>query len=212
MVGAYADRKPLAERVRVKNNVRETKMNRDFLKNAGLTDDQIETIMAEYGKDIQAEKERAKAVGNDADAVRKELETYKAKVAELEKAAGDSDAVRAELADLKAQVEADKKAAEDAKHDADLTAAIKAAFPADRKFVNEITEKALIAQIKDELSKPENTGKGAGEIFTALTKDKDGIFQSPQQVHSFGRFHDVPPDAVDEAKARAVMGLPPIKE
>ena len=187
-------------------------MNRDFLKNAGLTDDQIELIMAEHGKDIQAEKERAKTVSGDADAVRKELETYKAKVADLEKAAGDSEAVKAELADLKAQVEADKQAAENAKHDADLTAAIKAAFPADKKFVNDITEKALIAQIKEELSKPENTGKGAGEIFTALTKDKEGIFQSPQQIHTFGRFHDVPADAVDEAKARAIMGLPPVKE
>ncbi|MBQ6508070.1 MAG: phage scaffolding protein [Flexilinea sp.] len=180
-------------------------MNREFLKNAGLTDEQIEMIMAEHGKDIQAEKDKAKTAGA-------ELETYKAKIADLEKAAGDSEAVRKELDDLKAQVEAEKKAAEDAKRDADYTTAIRAALPTDKKFVNEITEQAVIAQIKTELAKPENTGKGAKEIFEAITKDKEGIFQSPQQIRSFGRFHDVPADAVDEAKARAIMGLPPVKE
>ena len=59
MVGAYADRKPHAERVRVNNTVRETKtMNREFLKSAGVPDEAIDRIMAEYGKDIQAEKDR----------------------------------------------------------------------------------------------------------------------------------------------------------
>ena len=183
-------------------------MNREFLKNAGLTDEQIESIMAEYGRDIQAEKAKAK----DADALSKELETYKAKVAGLEKAAGDSDAVKAELDALKAQVEADKKAADDAKRDADLTAAIESAIPADRKFVNDITRQAVIREIKDALGKPENTGKGAGEIFEAVVKDREGIFQPQQVVTKMGRFHDVPADAVDSAKARAIMGLPPIKE
>ena len=183
-------------------------MNREFLKNAGLTDEQIESIMAEYGKDIQAEKLKAK----DADAIQRELDTYKAKVADLEKATDNAGSVKAELDALKAQVEADKKAAEDAKRDADLTAAVEAAIPADRKFVNDITRQAVIREIKDALGKPENTGKGAGEIFAAVTKDREGIFQPQQVVTKFGRFHDVPADAVDNAKARAIMGLPPIKE
>lgn len=183
-------------------------MNREFLKNAGLTDEQIESVMSEYGKDIQAEKAKAK----DAEAISRELETYKAKVADLEAAASGSDAVKAELDALKAQIAEEKRAADEAKRDADLTKAIESAIPADRKFVNDITRQAVIKEIKDALAKPENTGRGAGEIFAEVTKDREGIFQSPQQVKSFGRFHDVPADAVDTAKARAVMGLPPTKE
>ena len=33
--------------------VKETKMNREFLKNAGVADEAIEKIMAEYGCDLQ---------------------------------------------------------------------------------------------------------------------------------------------------------------
>ena len=33
-------------------------MNREFLKNAGVPDEAIDKIMAEHGKDIQAEKEK----------------------------------------------------------------------------------------------------------------------------------------------------------
>ena len=35
-------------------------MNREFLKNAGVPEDQIGKVMAEYGKDLQAEKDKAK--------------------------------------------------------------------------------------------------------------------------------------------------------
>ena len=34
-------------------------MNREFLKNAGVPDEAIDKIMAEHGKDIQAEKDKA---------------------------------------------------------------------------------------------------------------------------------------------------------
>lgn len=47
-------------------------MNREFLKNAGVPEDQLDKIMAEYGKDLQAEKDKAKALST-------ELETYKGK-------------------------------------------------------------------------------------------------------------------------------------
>ena len=57
-------------------------MKREFLKNLGIADDQIDKIMAEYGKDLQTEKDKAKAAST-------ELETYMAKVAGLGKAAVD---------------------------------------------------------------------------------------------------------------------------
>lgn len=186
-------------------------MNREFLKNAGVPDEAIDKIMAEYGKDIQAEKDRAKQTTDDAEAIRRELDTYKAKVADLEKASEGSDAVKKELDDLKAQIAEEKRLADERTADENLTKTIRAAFPADRKFVNEYTEQAYIGQIKTELNKPENKGKGIGEIFESLTKDKADIFANPNPVANMAGFGGADINTVDDAKVRRVMGLP-VKE
>ena len=44
-------------------------------------------------------------------------------------------------------------------------------------FVNN----GIIADIKSELKKTENTGKGIKDIFETLTKDKQGIFENPNK-------------------------------
>lgn len=176
-------------------------MNREFLKNAGVPEDQIDKIMAEHGKDLQAEKDKAKAAST-------ELETYKAKVADLEKAAEGNDAVKKELDDLKAKIADEKKAAEEKAADEALTATIKAAFPQDKKFVNEYTEAALISQIKAEMSKAENRGKGVSEIFAALTKDKPGIFANPNEVQpTQPPMGDPKPEGANEAAMRRIFGF-----
>lgn len=177
-------------------------MNRDFLKNAGVPDEAIDIVMAAYGKDLQAEKDRARTASE-------ELETYKAKVADLEKAAGDNEAVRKELDDLKSQIAEEKRIADEKAADDRLTETIKAAFPADRKFVNKYTEQAYISQIKAEMNKPENKGKGVSEIFEALTKDQADIFANPNRIADMSGFGGASGDDVDDAKVRRVMGLPP---
>lgn len=186
-------------------------MNREFLRSAGVADDAIDKIMAEYGKEHQAEKDKASAASAEAEKLKAELETYKAKVTDLEKAAGDHEGVRKELDDLKAKIEAERKAAEEAERDAALTATIKAAFPTDRKFVNEFTETALIGQIKAELGKKENAGKGVSEILSVLTKDKEGIFTNPNPPDMPGMGH-VEVQEVSDARLRSIMGLPAKKE
>lgn len=181
-------------------------MNREFLKTAGVPDEAIDRIMAEYGKDIQAEKDKAAETSA-------QLETYKAQVAELEKAAGDNAALKQQFDELKAAVEAEKKAAADKAADEQMTSVIRSAFPADKKFVNEYTEQALITQIKAELAKPENKGKGVSEIFTALTNDKAGIFENPNKLGPMpGMGGGLDDDAVVDAKMRAIMGLAAKKE
>ena len=180
-------------------------MNREFLKSLGVPDEAIEQIMAEHGKAIQSEK--AKAEGTAA-----ELETYKTKVADLEKRAGSNDAVRKELDDLKAKIEADRQEAEAKAAEARLNDTIRAALPKDRKFVNEYTEREILGQIKAELAKPENTGRGVSDILADLTKDKDGIFANPNEPGDMPGFNPAAPDLADEDKIRRVMGLPLKKE
>ena len=184
-------------------------MNREFLKQAGVADDAIDKIMAEYGRDIQAEKDKGAKAASDLAEAAKTIETYKTQVAELEKTVGDNTEVRKQLEDLQAQIAEEKRLADEKAADEQLTKTIKAAFPADRKFVNEYTEAAYISQIKAEMSKPENKGKGISELFEALTKDKADIFANPNRLADMPGFNGTTIDTVDDAKVRRVMGLPP---
>ena len=187
-------------------------MNREFLKNAGVPEDQIDKIMAEHGKDIQAEKDKTAKAQSDLAERDKTIETYKTQVEQLEKKAGDNSDIQAELDKLKKQIADEKKAAEEKAADETLTNTIKAALPQDKKFVNEYTEQAMISQIKAELAKPENRGKGVNEIFTTLTKDKEGIFSNPNQPGNMGGFGGADINDVDDAKMRSIMGLPAKQE
>lgn len=79
--------------------------------------------------------------------------------------------------DLKTEI-ADKEQKEKAeREDKELTDAITAVF-GDKKFTSDYVRNGIITDMKTEIAKPENKGKGYGELFDALTKDKEGIFAS----------------------------------
>ena len=187
-------------------------MNREFLKNAGVPDEAIEKIMAEYGKDLQSEKDKSAKVSADLADANKQLDTYKSQIAELEKKAAGNDDIARQLKDLQDRIAAEKKAAEEKAADERLTSLIREAFPKDKKFVNEYTEQAMIAQIKAEMNKAENKGKGVSDIFTALTKDKADIFANPNRLADMTGVGNTNMDQVDDSAMRAIMGLPTKKE
>ena len=182
-------------------------MNREFLKNAGVPDEAIDKVMAEYGKDIQTEKDKAKQSVDDAASLKKELETYKTKVADLEKASEGNETVKKELDDLKAKIAEEKRLADEKAADEQLTNTIRAALPQDKKFVNEYTEQAMIREIKAELNKAENKGKGISDIFGALTKDKPGIFANPNEIQPLPPMGDPKPEGANEAAMRRIFGF-----
>ena len=49
----------------------------------------------------------------------------------------------------------------------------------EKKFTSDYARDGLIADMKTEIAKPENKGKGYAEILEAYTKDKEGIFANP---------------------------------
>ena len=91
-----------------------------------------------------------------------------------------------------------------------MTDAITAVF-GDKKFTSDYVKKGIIADMKEEIAKPENKGKGYSEIFEALTKDKNGIFANPNPPADIPGMGNVNVDTISDDAARAVMGLPPIK-
>lgn len=157
---------------------------------------------------------------SDADKYKAELESLKQQIAEkdeaiskLEAASGDADKVREELERYK-KADADRIAKEKAdEEDRILTEAVTTAI-GDKEFVNEMTKNGYIAEVKKALADPANKGKGAAELFEAMTKDVEGIFKNPQQTpvtlppaNGGNSFSDVQDDMM-----RRVMGLPPNKK
>ena len=189
-------------------------MNRDFLKNLGLSDDVIESVMAEHGKDVQGEREKGAKASADLEKANSELSTYRAKVTDLEKNAGDNASVKKELEDLKAKIAAEAEAAKAKAADEALTENIKKAIPEGKTFINAYTESAMIQEIKEAMKKPENVGKGISELFGELTKDKEGIFKAPVPKDQPG-IEDVQlkeePGSI-EAQMREIFGLTKKKE
>lgn len=184
-------------------------MKREFLKAIeGLTDEAIDKIMAENGKDIEAEKAKTNALKAENDTLKADKKSLEEKITELsEKATSDAD-YKAQLEALQKQIKEEKEAAEKEAADKEQTEAILAVF-GDKKFTSDYVKNGIVADMKAEILKPENKGKGYAEIAEALTKDKDGIFANPNppaDMKGMGNNFDMTDDA-----ARAVMGLPPLK-
>ena len=174
-----------------------------------VTEDALKQFNAELGKkfvaktDYNTKLEVIKALENE----KGELEN---KISTLTDEAKSADDVRKELNDLKAEI---KKKEDDAKAeqaDRELTSAIEAVF-GDKKFTSDYVRNGIIADMKTEIAKPENKGKGYAEIFESLTKDKNGIFENPNKPVDMTGMGNVDTNVSEDAM-RSVMGLAPINK
>lgn len=153
-------------------------MKTDFLKGLGLTDEQISSIMAENGKDIEREKAKVEAVKADLEKAKADTDAQAAKLKELEATASDAEKFKTELTAMR--LESEKREAEaKAKAEDDALTSKVLEVVGDKQFINEFTKSALIQEVKNAY-KADPT-KGVGVAFEALTKDKEGIFTPAQQ-------------------------------
>lgn len=141
------------------------------------------------------------------DDYKSQLDTANNTISELEKNKGDTAALQAEI-DTYKQEKADREKAE---QEAAKDAGFKARFEklhGERTYTNDFTKNGVFAEFKDALGKPENEGKSDAEIFTALTKDRDGIFTNPNPGVNIPGVGGT--DQIDKAKIdsiRAAAGL-----
>lgn len=112
--------------------------------------------------------------------------------------------------DLTADIKKKEDAAKAEAEDKALTDAIVATF-GEKKFTSDYVKNGIVADMKAEIAKPENKGKGYTEILDALTKDKEGIFANPNPPGDMTGMNSGELKITDN-QARAVMGLPPLKE
>lgn len=148
-------------------------MKTEFLKGLGLDDEIVKKILAENGKDVEAEKTKTADIQIKYDAEKRARETLESKVEKV-----DAEKMQRTIDDLQEQIRKRAEADEAAEADKALQSRFKG-VAGEAKFVNSITEKGIYAEFKDAVSKNENKGKGDKEIYEAITKDRDGIFQNP---------------------------------
>ena len=130
---------------------------RDFLKGLDLDKETINTIMAEYGKNVQGLKEQIEDY-------KTKTTNYETKINELTSKAQTNEDTQKELEKLKAQIA-----------DRTLDDKIKETI-GDKKFVNDYTKNAIIDGIKKGLNDENNKGKSIDDILGSLTEGQEGIF------------------------------------
>lgn len=142
-------------------------MKREELAAAGLTDEQIETVMKLNGADINREK----AKFSDYDDVKAQLEKANATIDGMK----DYEAVKADVA--KYQQEAEKARAEAAAKVQQLELQQKVKdFTGGKRFVNELTRDAINAQLLEALNNDANKGKSLDDLLKEMTDGKENIF------------------------------------
>lgn len=138
------------------------------------------------------------------------VKTLTKDITELQNSNASTEDFKKKFEDLQKKIEDDEKAAKAAADDKALTDAITAVF-GDKKFTSDYVRNGIIADMKTEIAKDENKGKGYAEIFESLTKDKEGIFANPNGPANMTGMNDKDPNITDDM-AREVMGLPPLNK
>lgn len=103
-------------------------MKTEFLKSLGLNEEQIKSIMAENGKDIEAEKEKAKAVSTELDSTKIQLAESNKTIADLKKNNGDNEALQAKVKEYEDTIKNQKADYEAKVRDLTLDSAIEKAL------------------------------------------------------------------------------------
>ena len=87
-------------------------MKREMLKEIGLTDEQIDKVMAENGADIEKQKAAAETSKAELDGLKSQLAERDKQLKELQSGAGDNAALKEQLAALEAANKEQKAAFE----------------------------------------------------------------------------------------------------
>ena len=156
---------------------------REFLRGLDLDKETIDTIMAEYGKNVQGLKEQIEEYKG-------KVSEYSDKVKELTNQSKDSSKVQEELEALKKEITEREEKEKAEKEDKEITNSIIDLF-GNKKFSSEYAKQGLIRDIKAELNKEENKGKGIRDIYEEIIKDNNDIFANPNQVQDMAPMGDM---------------------
>lgn len=168
-------------------------MKREFLKGLDLDNETIDSIMAEYGKNVQGLKETN-------DELTKKVNTYETEIKTLKESSQEDENWKEKFEALDTKIKNQEAENKKKQEDEILTNNIISVFGG-KKFTSDYVKNVLIDDIKSELNKAENNGKGISEIFASLTKNKEGLFVNPNQpanMPGMGEGSSSTPNNLDE--------------
>lgn len=158
-------------------------MTREFLKKLGISDENIDSIMSENGKDIEAAKgtvaateQKLTAAATEVTGLKEQLAERDKDIAALKKQAGNNEELNNKIAELQAKYDTDTKT---------LTAKLEEQaydHAADKffdgfKFSSNAAKKAALADFRaKKLKLTDGKFEGADEFMAALKKDDPSAF------------------------------------
>lgn len=163
-----------------------------------LSKEEIKGIIAESGKIVDTETNKVK------DQYEKDIESYKNTINDLNDkiknapSSEDLENLKNQVAEYEKQEATRVEKEKAAKIEETLNNNILAVF-GDKKFSSDYAKNGLLNDIKAELKKEENQGKGIKDIFDDLTKDRTDIFVNPNQIKDMPGMEDMDNSVTKEA-------------
>lgn len=136
-----------------------------------------------------------------------EAEELKTKGADAEAWRDKFEKLQKDIKEKDEQAEADRKA----KEKADGIAARFETVVGEKKFSHDAVRADYLKKFGEALDNTDYQGKSDAEIFHALTKDDAAAFENVMAYHLEGPTNKGFGAEIDDAQARAVMGLPSVK-
>ena len=150
--------------------------NLDFLE-----EEQIEKVMALYGKAIAKKDKEIETLTDNKKELEEKVATYETKINEFNESAKENADWQSKYEELQTSIKEQEAKKQAEEQDKILTNNINALFEG-KTFTSEYARSGLLNDIKNGLNKPENKGKGIQDLFDELTKDKTDIFTNPNQI------------------------------
>lgn len=149
-------------------------MNTETLQGIGLNDEQIRSVMAEYGKEINPLKQAQASAEQERDSLKAQLEDVNGQLSEAQKNSKKGSELQGQLKDLQKQFDDSKAKAEEqlqaTKKDYEIAAALSKAGAKN--------DKAVKALLDTEKVNFDDNGKliGLSEQLEAVKNDNDFLF------------------------------------
>ena len=149
-------------------------MKTETLQGIGLNDEQIRSVMAEYGKEINPLKQAQASAEQERDSLKSQLEDVNGQLSEAQKNSKKGSELQGQLKDLQKQFDDSKAKAEEqlqaTKKDYEIAAALSKAGAKN--------DKAVKALLDTEKVNFDDNGKliGLSEQLEAVKKDNDFLF------------------------------------
>lgn len=144
-------------------------MKTEFLKELGLTEEQIKSVMAENGKDVEAEKEKTKAATAERDNYNTQLTEANKTITDLKKNNSDNETLQTKVKEYEKAIDDQKKENVRIQREAALKVALKGAGCTDEDY--------FMFKHKDKIEFDENNApKNLDSLISAEKESKSLLF------------------------------------